>query len=291
MSELQGKTAVITGGASGIGLAMCEAFAREGMRIAMLDVEVSALEHAAELLREGGLDVTPFLCDVTSQESVNDVADQVFGKFGSVYLLCNNAGVGVTETGHRLWQQSAGDWSWVYSINVLGVVHGLQAYVPKMIAAGQGGHVVNTTSPNGGLFSLPTTPIYASSKAAVTSLTEVLYAQLQLDNTGIQAHLLYPGPHIVNTNILNAQRNRRDESGNKMLNTREYTSIADLAEKAGLAGQALAVTEPWEVAASCVSGVVEGKFWILPTTPELEAQIEARHQSLIQKNNPVLQGT
>lgn len=288
MEDLNGRTAVITGGASGVGLAMCESFAREGMRVVMLDIEISALEKAAASLTEQNLDVTPMTCDVTSADAMQDIATRIFADFGEVYLLCNNAGVGVTETEHRFWNQTPDDWEWVYSVNVLGVVNGVQAFVPKMIEAGKGGHVVNTTSPNGGLFSLPTTPIYASSKAAVTSLTEVLNAQLQMDKTNIQAHLLYPGPHLVNTNILNAQRNRLDKSGDKVLDTREYSSISELAEKAGLAGQKLELTEPWEVAACCVAGVKNNQFWILPTTADLEARIEARHQSMMKKQNPVL---
>jgi len=286
MFELKDKVAVVTGAASGVGLALCEAFASEGIRIAMLDVELPALEAAAASLTEKGLDVSVFFCDVTRCDSVNEVAEQVFSTFGAVHVLCNNAGVGVTETGQRLWQQSPGDWQWVYSVNVQGVVHGLQAFLPKMISLGEPCCVVNTTSPNGGLFSLATTPIYASSKAAVTSLTEVLNAQLQMDAPHVQAHLLYPGPHLVKTNILSAQRNRLDETGNKVADTRQYASIEELAEKAGLAGQKLEITEPHEVAACCVEGVKHRQFWILPTTPELEAQIVARHESMLHKENP-----
>ncbi len=289
MNKLNGNVAVITGAASGIGLAMARAFALEGMTVVMVDIERGALETSVERLSKDGLNVLPMLCDVTSDVAVEDLAERVYAEVGDVFLLCNNAGVGVTETGQRLWQQSATDWNWVYSINVMGIVHCLQAFLPRMIELAGGGHIVNTTSPNGGLFSLPTTPIYASSKAAVTSLTEVLNYQLQMDKTGISAHLLYPGPFLVNTNILNAQRNRLDEQGNKVLNHREYVSLEDLAEKAGLAGQALQVTEPEEVADHCVKGVKENLFWILPATPELEAQIDARHQSIMRRENPVIQ--
>lgn len=288
MTKLQGKTAVITGGASGIGLALCEAFGKQGMRIIMVDVESTALDNSARTLGDKGFDISPILCDITVSDSVHNTADKVFSDHGSVHLLCNNAGVGVTETTNRLWQQSAADWCWVYSVNVMGVVHGLQAFLPRMIASGERGHVVNTTSPNGGLFSLPTTPIYASSKASVTSLTEVLNYQLQMDATNISAHLLFPGPHLVNTNILSAQRNRYDEKGERVKGHREYSSMADLAEKAGLAGQKLMLTEPWEVADACVAGIIANKFWILPTTPELDAQVESRHASLMTKSNPVL---
>lgn len=288
MDDFKGKVAVVTGGASGVGRCMCELFAKQGMQVVMADIEQGVLEQSAAKLREQGLSVTGKLCDVTDPESVNDLSNKVFSEFGNVHLLCNNAGVGVSESSVRFWDQKPNDWKWAHQVNVMGVAHCVMAFVPRMLENGEEGHVVNTSSGNGGLTSLPTTPIYSSSKAAVTSLSEVLNYQFLTDNAKLQAHVLFPGPHLVNTNILNSQRNRPQELLDDERSSAAYVSMQDLAEQAGIAGVELKLTEPEEVAQTCLEGIRAGKFWILPESEEQDKKIGLRTHSILSRSNPEL---
>ena len=285
MRDYTGKTAVVTGGASGVGRCLCELFAREGMHVVMADVEAGALEASAAARRAEGLDVVGMRCDVTSPESMQALADTVVASFGKVHVLCNNAGVGIKEAQRRIWTLTPNDWTWGFNVNVMGVANGIRAFVPAMLAHGEPGHVVNTSSGNGGLTSMPTTPVYAASKAAVTSLTEVLHYQFLMDRAALQAHVLFPGPHLVNTNILSAMRNRpaelRDEDAPVA-----YTTMRDLATASGIRN--LELTEPEEVAASCLQGMRENRFWILPASTAQDARISRRTRSILDRENPVL---
>ncbi len=281
----RGKTAVVTGGASGVGRCLCELFAQQGMNVVMADVETAALENASEQLRADGLNVIGIHADVTNPDSMANLEAASREAFGNIHVLCNNAGVGIKEAQRRLWTLTPNDWSWGYNVNVMGIVNGLRAFVPNMLAHAEPGHVVNTSSGNGGLVSLPTTPIYASTKAAVTSLTEVLHYQFLMDDTALKAHVLFPGPHIVNTNILSSMRNRpehlRDDD-----EPVAYTTMADLAKASGLADMQL--TEPEEVAATCLAGMRAGDFWILPPSERGDAQFKARAEGILARKTPSL---
>lgn len=285
MRDYTGKTAVVTGGASGVGRCLCELFAREGMRVVMADVEVGALEASAAALRAEGLDVVGMRCDVTSPESMQTLADTVVASFGKVHVLCNNAGVGIKEAQRRIWTLTPNDWTWGFNVNVMGVANGIRAFVPAMLAHGEPGHVVNTSSGNGGLTSMPTTPVYAASKAAVTSMSEVLHCQFLMEGAALQAHVLFPGPHLVNTNILSSMRNRPAELSDEAAPV-AYTSMRDLAVASGIKN--LQLTEPEEVAATCLQGMRENRFWILPASAAQDARITRRTQSILDRENPVL---
>lgn len=287
IDSLQGKTAVVTGGASGVGRCLCEVFGRAGMRVVMADIEAPALEAAAAELRALGLNVTGIQADVTSPESMAALEAASREAYGNVHVLCNNAGVGIKEAQRRMWTLTPNDWNWGFSVNVMGVANGLRAFVPNMLAHGEAGHVVNTSSGNGGLNSMPTTPIYAATKAAVTSMSEVLHYQFLMEGAALQAHVLFPGPHVVNTNILSSMRNRpkdlRDDD-----EPVAYTTMADLIKASGLKDMPL--TEPEEVAETCLQGILAGKFWILPASERNDDQVRARTESILARANPVLPG-
>lgn len=284
-NALKGKTAVVTGGASGVGRAMCELFARQGMNVVMADIEVSALEASSEALRDQGLSVIGIEADVTSPESMADLESESREQFGNVHLLCNNAGVGIKEAQRRIWTLTPNDWKWGFSVNVFGIANGIRAFVPNMLAHGEPGHVVNTSSGNGGLASMPTTPIYASTKAAVTSMTEVLHYQFLMEEAKLQAHVLFPGPHVVNTNILSSMRNRPD----RLRDDDEpvaYTTMEDLVKSSGIKNMQL--TEPGEVAEICLAGIKAGQFWILPASEANDKQFKRRTDSILARSNPPL---
>ncbi|MGH9199335.1 MAG: SDR family NAD(P)-dependent oxidoreductase, partial [Acidimicrobiia bacterium] len=138
MRELSGKVAVVTGAASGIGKGLAERFAKEGMKVALADVEADALEVAAKEVESLGAEVLAVPTDVSDRSAVESLADQVFSKLGHANIVCNNAGV--SAGGQSLWETTAKDWEWVIGVNLMGVVHGVQAFVPRMIAAGEEGH-------------------------------------------------------------------------------------------------------------------------------------------------------
>jgi NAD(P)-dependent dehydrogenase (short-subunit alcohol dehydrogenase family) len=204
MDDLKGRTAFITGAASGIGFAMAEAFAKEGMQIVVADIERAALENAENLLRQRGAEVLAIELDVTDRKAMAEAADASERTFGNVHVLCNNAGVAgggpIGETA------TYADWDWVLGVNLGGVVNGIQTFVPRIKAHGEGGHIVNTAS-IAGLLSGPS--VYSVSKHAVVVMSEGLHATLAPHGIGVS--VLCPG--FVETNIFDSARNRPESLG------------------------------------------------------------------------------
>src|SRR5438105_2652533 len=207
MERLEGRVAVVTGGASGIGRAMGERFGREGMKVVLADVEGPALDATVGDLKADGIDVTGVVTDVRRWESVEALRDRTLEAFGAVHVVCNNAGIGAGAEG-KMWEHEVNDWKWALAVNVWGVIHGINAFVPAMLAGGDEGHIVNTSSGNGGVSPLPSTPQYATTKAAVVTLTECLYAQLQEVGAPVEASVLFPGPHMLRTGLFESWRTR-----------------------------------------------------------------------------------
>lgn len=285
MDDYRGRVAVVTGGASGVGYCLCHQLAEQGMRVVMADVEADRLTQAAAALRGDGFDVTGMQADVSDPDSMDRLAQQVASDVGPVHVLCNNAGVGIKEAQRRMWTLTPNDWQWGFNVNVFGIANGIRAFVPGMLAHGEAGHVVNTSSGNGGLTSLPTTPIYAATKAAVTSMTEVLHYQFLAEGAALRAHVLFPGPHVVNTNILNSMRNRPPELRDDE-EPPAYVSMRELLKASGIADPQL--TEPEEVAATCLEGMKAGRFWIFPDNEAQEGRIRQRTDDILARRNPPL---
>jgi NAD(P)-dependent dehydrogenase (short-subunit alcohol dehydrogenase family) len=285
MEELSGRVAVVTGGAGGIGRAMGERFAREGMKVILADVEPGALDDAVGKLRAEGLEVTGVPCDVADFASVEALRDRTLERYGSVHLLCNNAGIGAGAEG-ALWEHELNDWRWAFNVNVNGVIHGINAFVPTMVASGSEGHVVNTSSGNGGVSPLRGTPQYAVTKAAVVTLTECLYAQLQDAGSEVGASVLFPGPHMLRTGIFTSWRVRPKELAKERPRQTPYPTVEDIERQMSAAGIEVHYTEPAEVADQVVRGVRAGTFWIMAPSPQIDAQIEARATSMLQRTNP-----
>src|SRR5436305_4518527 len=185
MEELGGKIAVVTGGAGGIGKGIVKALLDEGVTVVIADVEQSALDAAvAELGGRGA--ASGILVDVSDADSVEALAEQVFATHGACHLLFNNAGV-TSGGGGRPWEQEINDWKWCLGVNVFGVANGVLAFVPRMIASGEPGHVINTSSGDGGFAPVPHASVYATSKAAVSCFTEALAHQFREAETKLQA--------------------------------------------------------------------------------------------------------
>jgi len=285
MDQLAGRVAVVTGGAGGIGRAMGARFAREGMSVVLADVEPDALAAAVDALRAEGLEVSGVPCDVADYESVVHLRDATLERYGAVHLLCNNAGIGAGAEG-PLWEHELNDWRWAFNVNVYGIIHGINAFVPTMVASGAVGHVVNTSSGNGGVSPLRGTPQYAVTKAAVVTLTECLYAQLQDAGSAVGASVLFPGPNMLRTGIFSSWRVRPVELAKERPRRTPYPTIEDIEAQMAAAGIEVNYTEPDDVADQVVRGVRAGDFWIMAPSRSIDAQIRARSTSMLERSNP-----
>jgi NAD(P)-dependent dehydrogenase (short-subunit alcohol dehydrogenase family) len=200
MDQFKGKTAFVTGGASGIGLALCRAFGQRGMNVAIADVEATACAQAVATLRGEGIRVIGTACDVADRESVARAAASAFAEFGNVHILCNNAGVSRAGPIEGI---AASDWDWVIGVNLKGLVHGLQIFLPHMKAHGEQGHIVNTASMNGVAGAALAGP-YCATKFAAVGISEVLAAELDGSPVGVSVLC----PSWVRTRMLDNGRNR-----------------------------------------------------------------------------------
>ena len=204
--HIPGSTAVVTGGASGIGKGIAKALLRRGARVVIADIEEPVLEQAVGELSPLGR-VEGMRTDVSDEDSVTALADHVFEAHGACNLLFCNAGV-TSGGGGKPWQQEPNDWRWCFGVNVFGVAICTWAFVPRMIDSGQPGHVIVTSSGDGGFAPVPTASVYASSKAAASCFTEALNANLISEGTNLRASVFYPSGGLMNTGLFNAQRNR-----------------------------------------------------------------------------------
>lgn len=285
MELLAGQTAVVTGAASGIGYAMAERFAADGLKVVLADVEEGALGKAVERLRESGAEAVGQLTDVSDRTSVEALAEAAYRAFGAVHVLCNNAGVGSGAEG-RMWEHDPKDWQWAFSVNVWGVFHGIQAFLPRMLAAGEPGHVVNTSSGDGGIAPLPTASVYAVTKAAVVTMTESLYAHLKAEGAPVGASVLFPGPHMLRTGLWESHRNRPERYAKSAPRRTPYRSLDQWEAAMKEAGHEVRFTPVEQVAELVADGIRANRFWMLPESDRTDAQIRARSQSMLDRADP-----
>jgi NAD(P)-dependent dehydrogenase (short-subunit alcohol dehydrogenase family) len=274
MEELSGKVAVVTGAASGIGLAMAEAFVGEGMKVVMADIEQDALEQAASGMPEGA-EVLTVVCDVSDAAQVDALRDAAVERFGSAHVVCNNAGV---SAGGPLWLASDDEWDWVLGVNLRGVISGVRAFTPLFIDQGEG-HIVNTAS-MAGLVSAPLMGVYNVSKHGVVTLSETLAAELQMVGAeGVGVSVLCPG--WVRTRIHEAGRNRPPSD--------EPTAIETMDEgmREFIAGVIAAGLDPADVAAMVVHAIKTNSFYVL-THPDWAHFVSERTDRIVRGENPIV---
>jgi len=285
MKDFNGKLAVVTGGASGVGFAIGEALAKEGAKVILTDVEVESLQKSTAMLTDQSLDVSCHVADVSDPNSMHELASWCQSEHGPVHLLFNNAGVAPAEL-LPIWETKPNDWQWAYGVNVMGVLHGIQAFVPGMLAHGEDSRVINTCSGNGAFINLPSTPIYTSSKASVSSITEVLKLQLDQAEANVKVSILFPGPHTVRTKLFSAERNRPEElARDPDAPEHPISSVEDMLEMMSSMGIEMETTEPEEVASFCLSQIKLGNYWINPISEKSEQAFRDRVDSIVNRTD------
>ena len=279
--HLTGRTAVITGAASGIGLAMTRCLGREGMKVVAVDIDAEGLEKLETDQRPSGL-VKTVLADVSDPEAVDKLARWIFAEFGEVGILCNNAGVGPMGT---VWEVSVAEWEWVLGVNLWGVINGVRSFIPRMLASGQEGHVVNTASMAGLIVGREMTPwrlgAYAVSKHGVVALSHTLFSELRNAGAPIGVSLLCPA--AVNTRIWDTERHRPFSPSIGGLIAKDSGEVARLQKqlRAGVA----AGTDPAQVAEMVLEAVWADRFYVF-TSAESVSQVSDHLKDLISLANP-----
>ena len=266
MESLRDRVAVVTGGGSGIGEGIAQACAGAGMRLLIADVDTQEAERVAADLRAAGGEAIAVHCDVTQREALDALADAAWQEFGGCHLLCNNAGVMVQGS---LAQATDADWNWVLDVNVRGVIHGVQAFVPRMLEQGDPAHILNTAS-KAGLCLLPGLGVYTTSKFAVVGLSEALRADLA--PRGIGVSVLCPGG--VETRIQESDRNRPD-------GVRAELPQHDMSEEEIAAARAEhAIMAPAEVGRIALDAVRKDDLYAI-THPSWKPLVELRFKGLL----------
>ena len=282
MNEFSGKVAVVTGAASGIGLALATRFAQEGMKVVLADIEAAPLEGARAALAARGAAAIAVRTDVSREEDVKRLADAAFEAFGNVHVLCNNAGVSGGFGADGIWNVAREDWEWVLGVNFSGVLYGIRQFVPRMLARAEAGHVVNTASV-AGLVTSGTGAPYTVSKHAVVALTELLYKDLKARNAQLSASVLCPG--WVDTKIIESARNRPQE-----LNTggAAQATPEQLLRLAAVRGFLKNGFRPEAIADLVLEAIRSDAFYVVPVQPDIGNALATRLEDIRLRRNPTL---
>lgn len=275
MRDLAGKVAVITGAASGIGLALSRRLGADGMRVMMADIEEPALAAAAQSLTAEGIETATAVTDVSDAGSVDALARATLERFGAVHVACNNAGV---AGGGASWQIPLATWDWIVGVNLFGVVHGMRSFLPHLIEQGEG-HMVNTASV-AGLIAAGWLGPYNATKHAVVAVSETLYHELAASGSQVGVSVLCPG--FVRTRIAESDRNWLTRLGAQPAaaeqpGSEEVRQAVATAIESGL--------DPAVVATAVRDAIVSGQFWIL-TNPELSSAVLDRYTGAVEGRNP-----
>ncbi|KZS68590.1 alcohol dehydrogenase [Mycobacterium kansasii] len=290
MRDLQGKVAVVTGGAGGIGRAMGRRFGQEGMKVVLADVLAEPLDAATRELADEGIEVAGMVTDVTDYSSVESLARQTLRHFGAVHVVCNNAGTGGVSEGY-MWEHDLADWRWGIDVNVLGVIHGIKAFVPILLEQGEG-HVVNTCSGNGGFAPIargalggPANAVYPMTKAAVLCLTESLYTHLEMTGTRVRAHVLFPSG-FLNTGIWESWRHRPERYAATQQRRTPEPTLAAVVGRFEAGGRRVEFTPLETVADQLVEGIRTDRFWVLGLPTSADEVVTRKAASIVARTNP-----
>ena len=275
MREFKDRTAVITGAASGIGLALAQRAAREGMRLVLADIDEAKLAEAAKTLPVAADALCTRRADVSREEDIAALADTAFDRFDGVHLLCNNAGVGLTRLA---WELTTADWEWVLGVNLWSVVHAVRHFVPRMLAQDGESHIVNTASV-AGLLSTPAMAAYNVSKHGVVTLSETLYAELAEQKAKIGVSVLCPA--WVPTAIHTSERNRPQRFGEATLPSAASAAYQERISQAVKSGRLTAD----DMANAVFDAVAANRFYVVPHS-RIKQAVRLRMEDILEDRNP-----
>jgi NAD(P)-dependent dehydrogenase (short-subunit alcohol dehydrogenase family) len=285
MKDLNGKVAVITGGAGGIGRAMGERFAQEGMKVVLADLKQGALDETVAEMRTQGADVIGVVTDVSKLESVEALRDTTLDHFGKVHVVCNNAGVASGAHG-ALWEHEINDWRFALSVHLYGVINGINAFVPTLLAQDEEAHIINTTSGNGGFSPIFMSPTYATCKAAVVTLSECLWGQLHALDSKIGVSVLFPTGKtqgILNTGIWAAAERPPEYEAEVPVDT--SSKMEGWIKSMEDAGTPIAFTPLSEVADTVIDGLHANRFWMVEEG-RYEDSVKQRTDIILRRADP-----
>jgi NAD(P)-dependent dehydrogenase (short-subunit alcohol dehydrogenase family) len=282
MKDFKDKVAVVTGAASGMGLAFAHRFAEEGMSVVLADIESEPLAMAEAALKAKGGRVAAVKTNVMHEDDINKLADAAFSTFGNVHILCNNAGVAATAATlrSRPWETPLSDWEWTWGVDFMGVLYGIRAFIPRMLENGEEGHIVNTASMAGLLTGANP---YNISKHSVVCLTEGMYKEFKGMGAKLSASVLCPG--LIKTAILDAERNRPPEFGATDLaaqrpELQQFSAFFKAALDQGY--------EPEEVARQVYEAIRDDQFYIFPAQENVLQSVNTRMTDIMERRNPTL---
>ncbi len=286
MKELHDKVAVVTGGAGGIGRAIGEAMLGEGMKVVLADLGDAGIEKVAADFDSP--DLIGLETDVTSFESLCGLRDATLDRFGGVHVIVNNAAVGAGAKG-SVWEHHLNDWKWSIDVNVMGVINGMNAFIPTLVSQDEG-HVVNTSSGNGAYFPIASSGIYPVTKAAVTTLTECLWGQLREMGSNVSASCLLPSsptPGVLATGIWRAGAHRPERylRGDPDDNN-PRDALAEYRARAEAAGEEVPVAPLSDVAQLCIDAIREDRFWATYPLEHQSEKLRARFESMLNRTTP-----
>lgn len=276
MRDFEGRVAVVTGAASGIGLGMAEAFAGAGMKVVLSDVRADALEAATKTLRDRGATVEPVVTDVRDSAAVQDLANRTLEVFGAVHVLCNNAGVASSNS--LLWEAPLEEWDWHLGTMVMGTVHGLRSFVPILLEQGEEGHVVNTASMGGLITGSHSEAVYMTAKHGVVALSEGLQDQLASVSDKVKCSVLCPA--FVTSNVFDNYESLRPEKVKSHLATEAGRQM--VAGMKHFLGTGMPAREAGEIV---LQAIREERFYIL-THPEWASMVEGRMRGILEGTEP-----
>lgn len=285
MQDLRNKVAVVTGGANGVGRGLVEALLDEGARVVIADIEQPVLDVTLREL-EGRGEVWGVRTDISDEQSVEALAAAVFDRYGTCNLLFNNAGV--TSGGGGLpWEQEPNDWKWCFSVNVIGTAMVTLAFVPRMLATGDEGLVINTSSADGGFAPVLNASVYAASKAAVSCFTEALAANFIQEGTNLRACVLYPSGGLLETGLWTAQRNRPDDLQRvRPRPAAPMTTIAEFKAAMEAAGKPLKMMDVNELGRFAIAGIKAGQYIISHDLDRFGGLLHARADAIARAELP-----
>ncbi|SNS48653.1 NADP-dependent 3-hydroxy acid dehydrogenase YdfG [Sphingomonas laterariae] len=288
MQDFTDKVAVITGAASGVGKQVALRLARAGAKVVLADIEPNALEAAVSDVKAAGGTAIGHVTDVSKREAVDALRDRALAEYGKVNIVINNAGVG-GGGGPTIWDTPEKAYRWAMDVNFFGPLNGILSFMPTLIAQGEDALMASTSSGAGIVFP-PSGAAYSASKAALIALMEVLAYQLQFSGTKVRAAILFPGPHVVDTNLFSSHRNLQKEyddpaiaSGAGINNVDEFQAAMKM-----LIGHEVPLTQPEDFAEEVYQSILRDDFYILPLTDKTKDAIRKRYDDMIERRQPAI---